>query len=198
MGNPEKRMDQPQLVMYRRDLKGLPPVELSGGYEIRHYQSGDDEGWEMTIEESFGLQCSFAKTMKADEAFQPERIWFVCLGGEMAATASAWYRPKWGRDMGYLHMVGTRPSHSGRGLGYQVSLAALHQMAREGRLSAILETDDFRVPAIKTYLKLGFLPLLVHENQRKRWEDVFLGMGRGELVDRFGDILKGPLYDFHE
>ena len=198
MGNPETRTDKPQLVMYRGDLQGLPPVEPSGGYKIRHYQSGDDKGWEITIEESFGMQCSFAETMKADGAFWPERVWFVCLGDEIAATASAWHRPKWGKDTGYLHMVGTRPSHVGRGLGYQVSLAALHQMLREGRRSAVLETDDFRIPAIKTYLKLGFRPLLVHENQRKRWENIFLGMGRGELIEKFGDVLRGPIHDFHE
>ena len=59
-------------------------------------------------------------------------------------------------------------SEGGRGLGFHVSLACTHIMAAEGRTSAVLQTDDFRLPAIKSYLRLGFAPLLMHENQRQR------------------------------
>ena len=57
-------------------------------------------------------------------------------------------------------------------------------MAAEGRTWAVLQTDDFRIPAVKTYLKLGFEPLIVHENQPKRWKDVFSAIGRPELIDK--------------
>jgi len=40
-----------------------------------------------------------------------------------------------------------------------------------------LETDDYRLPAIKTYLNLGFEPLLVHENQRDRWRNILSALG---------------------
>jgi mycothiol synthase len=60
----------------------------------------------------------------------------------------------------------------GKGLGLQVSLAALHHMANSGKEASILETDDFRIPAIKTYLRLGYKPLLIHENQAERWKDL--------------------------
>ena len=51
-------------------------------------------------------------------------------------------------------------------------------MVREGRQRAFLSTDDFRLPAIRTYLKLGFEPYLVHENQRERWRKVLAAIGR--------------------
>lgn len=70
-------------------------------------------------------------------------------------------------------MVGALSDHGGKGLGLQVSLAALYQMRRDGRLASILETDDFRIPAIKTYLKLGYKPLLIHKNQGDRWSQIF-------------------------
>jgi mycothiol synthase len=66
-------------------------------------------------------------------------------------------------------------------------------MRCEGRRRAELRTDDFRVAAIKTYLKLGFEPLLVAENQRRRWRDVLAAIGRGDLVERFAGILEGPI-----
>ena len=70
-------------------------------------------------------------------------------------------------------MVAVRPAHRGRRLGYWVCLAALRRMAAEGLHRAVLRTDDFRIPAIRTYLRLGFEPVVVHENQRARWRAVF-------------------------
>ncbi len=74
-------------------------------------------------------------------------------------------------------MVGVRPGHQGKRLGYLVNLAALHKFAADGRKSSILETDDFRLAAIKTYINLGFTPLLVHENQQERWEKIYSVLG---------------------
>jgi mycothiol synthase len=45
-------------------------------------------------------------------------------------------------------------------------------MANSGKEASILETDDFRIPAIKTYLRMGYKPLLIHENQAERWKDL--------------------------
>jgi mycothiol synthase len=37
----------------------------------------------------------------------------------------------------------------------------------------MLDTDDFRIPAVKTYLNLGFIPVYVEEGQPKRWQGLF-------------------------
>jgi len=85
-----------------------------------------------------------------------------------------------------LHMVGVAKKHTGKGLGFQVSLAALHQMAKEGSEFAVLQTDDFRLPAIKTYLKLGFKPVIVDENQIERWNAIFKQMGINDVSAEYG------------
>lgn len=176
---------KPQLVM-RAPLMNLPECVVPASYSIRCFEPGDEHDWEEIIRDSFGdLGASFDKMMRSDNPYQPERVLLACCDGRPVATASAWYRPEWGENTGYLHMVGTHSSHTRKGLGFQVSLAALHRMIAEGRTSAVLQTDDFRIPAIKTYLKLGFEPLIVHENQPERWRDVFSAIGRPELVDRF-------------
>ncbi|UVI32674.1 GNAT family N-acetyltransferase [Paenibacillus spongiae] len=168
--------DQPpatQLVMIREDLASIPHLELPDGYHARSLRAGttDEQGWEHIIRESFGLKdISFKKHMEADEPYKPERVLFICdEAGVSAATASAWYRPQWNEDTGYLHMVGIVPEQGGKKLGYYASLAALHQMLREGRTRAVLNTDDFRVAAVKTYLNLGFLPQLDAPDHLERW-----------------------------
>ena len=97
----------------------------------------------------------------------------ICHGGIPIATATAWLYDKSPDSTGYVHMVGAMPEWKGRGLGYQVSLAALHEMKREGKKDAVLHTDDFRLAAVKIYLSLGFEPEMNHESHESRWEQVY-------------------------
>lgn len=184
----------PQLVMRRPVLRALPKVELPDGYPLRSFKPGDETGWEKIIAVTFETDAFvFDKAMKADPAFRPERVWFITAGGKPVATASAWRKDRFGPNTGYLHMVGVLPGHQGKHLGYWVSLAVMHQFVREGRVDAVLETDDYRIPAIKTYLKMGFEPLLVHENQRQRWRTIFQTISHPELEKEYDDILMGPV-----
>ena len=184
----------PQLTMWLNSIDPLPPLTPPAGYEVRHYREGDAAAWETIITESFQRPYVFDTLMRADRAFRPERIWFVTRDGIPVATAAAWRRSNWSVDVGYVHMVGALASEAGRGLGALVSLACLHRFKAEGRTHAVLTTDDFRLPAVKTYLKLGFLPLLVHQNQRQRWRDLLPKLGMGELVAKFAPILDGPIF----
>ena len=170
----------PQLCMKRDHLDGLPPVVLPDGYTLRGSRAGDGRFWSLILNESFGgerTEESFLKEMVAHPAYRPERILFICApDGEPCATASAYQQQEWGAHTGYVHYVATRPCHAGHKLGYQVSLAVLHRFKAEGLTDAVLQTDDFRIPAIKTYLRLDFHPLLVHENQPERWQLLLHGL----------------------
>ena len=70
-------------------------------------------------------------------------------------------------------MVGVIPEHSGHRLGKWISLAVLHYLYQQGFKCAVLGTDDFRLPAIKTYLNLGFIPIYVDDDQPERWQAIF-------------------------
>ncbi|MBM7563440.1 GNAT family N-acetyltransferase [Paenibacillus sacheonensis] len=183
--------NQTQLLMVKEGLDALPAMSLPEGYRVRSFRSGDEEAWERIIRESFGDPHSFAKHMTEDEAYKPERVWFVCDDGDMpVATASAWFKPEWTADTGYLHMVGILPEHAGRRLGYWVSLAALLQMEREDRTRCVLHTDNFRLPAVKTYLKLGYSPEIVDEGHAERWRGLASVLGkRIEGVDSSGNAV---------
>ena len=72
-------------------------------------------------------------------------------------------------ELGWVAVV---PEQQGRGLGYIVCLAVL-QHAQSQRFSQIfLRTDDHRLPAIKTYLKLGFQPWIRDPETQERWVHV--------------------------
>lgn len=171
----------PQLAMIRYNIQQLPEMSLTSGYMCRSFQPGDAVHWEKIINDSFGGTHDFKQEMQDDQAYKPERVKFICFQDSPVATASAWHLPANSEAVGTLHMVGILKANGGHGLGAQVCLAALGQMKIEGRQFATLTTDDFRVPAIKTYLRLGFMPMLTHESHQKRWYDILPQIG-GEAV----------------
>ena len=190
---------EPQLAMRRVGLDDLPAAAPPAGYSVRRFREGDQRAWEEIVGESFGAAAgayTFAGSVRAKPSYLPERVFFLARGEELVATATALRHGELRDLRGYLHMVAVRPGHQGRRLGYSVSLAALGQMAREGARQAILRTDDFRLAAVKTYLRLGFQPLLVHENQRRRWLVVLAEIGgEGAHPDLAGAIAAGPVYE---
>lgn len=166
--------------MCRDNLDDLPPIEIPDKFSIRHFHDGDEAAWEKIIEKSFGRNFEigqFNRDMKSDPAFQPQRVLFVTHNDKPIATASAWFKPDYGQESGYVHMVGVLPEYQGNQLGYWISLAVLHRLAKEGRKKVYLQTDDFRLAAVKTYLKLGFRPVMIDENMPERYRAIFEKLG---------------------
>lgn len=104
-------------------------------------------------------------------------VYVAARGTIIGATASARYLPDRYPGLGYLHWVATHPDYQGRGLGRMVILAVLHHFRESGCTGAVLETDDHRLPAIRLYLSLGFLPQMVAPDHPERWRAVFQALG---------------------
>lgn len=188
----------PQLIMLRPHLEDLPAIDLPPGYELRHFRTGDEQGWNALMAAAFERDpgyFDFAKMMAPDPAFAPERVKLVCAaGGELVATASAWHAEKYGSQRGILHWVATHPVHRGKRLGHWVSVAAMHQARSEGRSSMHLLTDDHRLAALSTYLRLGFRPELTHPSHPARWQRALEQLG---CLKEYEELLKGPLSTLH-
>jgi len=162
----------PQLIMYA-DLANLPELNLPQDISIRSLGDGDDKIWVDIMRIAFNAEYNFDDYMKNDSAYKPERILFACVDGVPVASASAWYRERYEANTGYLHMVGALPEYKGRKLGYLVSLAAMIKMKKDGYTRVVLQTDDFRLPAIKTYIDLGFeIDFNTHSSIPERWEKI--------------------------
>ena len=175
----------PQLAMLAslEDIGEDTEIALPEGYSLREFSEcdGGEAAWDRIIAESFkDPSISFEKLMRGDPEYRPDRVLFICCGDEPVATASAWYLKEFGEDFGVIHMVGALSGHSGRGLGVAVVKAAMRKLKREGRHFARLTTDDFRLPAIKSYLRLGFKPVIVDANQPERWKRIYAILGWAE------------------
>jgi mycothiol synthase len=167
----------PQFFMRRPDLEGLPALALPMGYVLRPYQEGDGPSAAETLQQAFEVPWDEAKVLSELAANDFVKTMFVIVfEGKVVATASAAYGDNH-PGSGYVHWVATHPAHAGKGLGYWASLATLHKFRELGYKDAVLNTDDFRFPAIKTYLKLGFQPEHIHESHPERWAKVLAQLG---------------------
>ena len=163
--------------MVRPNLKSLPKLELPSSYGIRTYRKGDEGHWARIISDSFGGRERTAQDTQNEitgrDVFVPDGLYFATHQEIPVGTACAWRQSIDETEVGYVHMVGVVAEHTGHKLGKWVSLAVLHYFRDNGFTSAMLDTDDFRIPAVKTYLNLGFIPVYVEAGQQQRWHDIF-------------------------
>jgi mycothiol synthase len=167
---------RPQLQMRRPRLDRLPPLEdPADGYSIRRATAEDAEGLARTLTLAFPDDPWDAQRVRRDltEAPDVDATFVIEHDGMIVATASSRYVPDRFPGSGYVHWVAADPGHSGRALGKMATLRVLHHMRERGRSDAVLETDDARLPAIRTYLNLGFLPEDAHPGDLDRWARIF-------------------------
>lgn len=153
-------MEQEQLFMRRRSLHDLPPIPaLPSDYRLRLAHDADEVGLAAIMTSAFGPEWT-VDHVREQLVTPPDvvRTWLITRDDEAAATASVRLLPARYPGSGYLHWVGTHQAHRGKALGAIVTLAVLHDFHTMGCDDAVLETDPPRLPAIQTYLKLGFQP----------------------------------------
>jgi mycothiol synthase len=163
------------LFMRRPHLRQLPQLPpLPAPYHLDMMSAATQEGVAQVLRLSFPEEVWTPERVQRDFVDAPDVLQtFVVLQGEsVAATASVRLLPERYPHAGYLHYVGAHPQHQGQRLGYVVALAVLKYFERLECRDAVLETDDFRLPAIKTYLNLGFVPENRHPSHEQRWKDV--------------------------
>lgn len=163
----------------------IRPVQLPEGFSLEHYRSEKDAlRWiDITLD---GLQDvirtkeAFDDFMLAKEGLLPENIFFIAKGNDYVATITAVLEQN--NQVGYVHMVACKSAYRGLGLGTQLNRIVLNCFAKYGCRSAYLTTDDFRVPAIKSYLREGFLPVLNGEDMAPRWAVILKKIGMDEVA----------------
>jgi len=178
-------VDLPQLKMIR--LSRQAPIEraLPEGYVLRIATPADD----VNLGEM--MHVGFDRTWDAEKVNEellrhPEvpKTFVVEKGGAIVAGASYQVKAETPR-VGWIHWVAAHPDHAGKGLGYVVTRAVIVESLERGNLSEALTTDDERLPAIATYLKLGFEPECWHPSHEERWEQVRSRLSPAES-GRFG------------
>lgn len=170
----------PQLVM-RRPAPLAPPVpEPPPGYALRTATAGDAAALADLLTATFE-DWSVERVHRALLAAPDVRATQVLTdaAGRIVACASDRRLPARFGDACYLHFVAAAPAHAGQGLGRAVSAAALAAAAAGGAQGAVLETDDHRLPAVVTYLRLGFVPEYTDASHPARWAAVLAALVGG-------------------
>jgi mycothiol synthase len=168
-------MSDPQLRMVHR-LRELPaPPILAPGYVLRTARQEDAADLAILLHQCFAPGDCWSEDRVTTEILQHTDVpltWVVLHEGRIVATTSYQLQPKTFPNCGFLHYVAASQSHSGRRLGYLVACTVIHHCKAQGNIDARLTTDDWRLPAIATYLKLGFEPEPWHTSHGSRWHEV--------------------------
>lgn len=101
-----------------------------------------------------------------------EGIFFVTHQDRPVGTACVFLHPAEYGCLAELGWVTVHPLHRGHGLGLQLCRAVLGFISGLSHQYAYLLTEDFRLPAIATYLELGFEPEMLDPSHPERWEAV--------------------------
>jgi mycothiol synthase len=98
--------------------------------------------------------------------------------GVLVATALGTHRPAPLHPLGgELGWVAVRPEHRGRRLGTAVCAAATARLLSGSYRRIYLQTDDWRLPALLTYLRLGYVPFLYAAGMLSRWQAICEALG---------------------
>jgi mycothiol synthase len=91
-------------------------------------------------------------------------------------------------EVGWVAVV---PGMRGRRLGSAVTQSVVDEAGRLGHPEVFLRTDEWRLPAVVSYLQLGFRPWLVEPTANERWQRVVAELnGPAKAIGEAG--LEGP------
>jgi mycothiol synthase len=171
-------------LLWPRHLSlGPPRAEIPGGYVSRPYVEGDDvalrqllgrEGWGMADDEWQGYKDKILPGGLFLLLHADTRILVATAGAAHNPNPGRYYFP-FGGELGYLLV---HPEHRGKRLGQAVSAMVVERFMSAGYESIRVCVQGFRLAAIKTYLRLGFVPFLHAEDASLRWQRICERIGR--------------------
>ena len=167
-------MEQLRMVWKKGEVPGIPDIK---GVALRTFDGSDkDIGiWLDIVAE--GLtdgredEAFFRSCMYGHGVLEFDKFFIIECEGEPAATIAVIC--DYEKKDGYIHMVACKEKFRGRGIGNYMNAVAVRTLISAGMETAYLTTDDFRIPAIKSYLKAGFYPDIPDGEHKQRWDAVF-------------------------
>lgn len=176
------QQERPQLQMVWLPNAPIAHIEpqTAAGYRIRTYQEGDESAFlSLMADGEFGpwdeekLHFNMARILPDGWFFAVEERSLQIVGTAMCLHNYTGHTPFTG-DVGWVVCT---PSHRGHGLGYALSAQVTNRFLDAGYKLIQLHTEHYRLPAIKTYLKLGYSPLLGPPAVNELWQDVCETLG---------------------
>jgi mycothiol synthase len=169
-----------QMVWSNWRLTQPPAWIMPEGYALRIYQPGDEVEFFELMDRAGFQGWNMHKFQTWLMKILPDGFFFAIHteSGKMAATAMACHNPTLLHPSGAtLEWVATDSLHQGKGLGYAVSAAVTCRLLHAGYKEIYLETDAWRLAAIKIYLKMGWVPFLFRGDMPERWKAICETLG---------------------
>lgn len=154
------------------------------GYLLRNFRDGDEEPYVNLMNLAGFSEWNKDNLNAVIEGARPNEIFFIehVETSEIVATTMGWQKPSKYFSSGVeLGWVACSPDHRGKGLGSIVCAAVTNGFLVCGYHQIYLQTDDFRLPAIKTYLKLGYIPVYHLPDMQQRWKTVIKKLNLREV-----------------
>ena len=113
--------------------------------------------------------------MTKEPFYEENKCFFILENGKAVATTTVICNYE--KKEGHIHMVACHECARGKGYGTLLNRIAEFTLKSEGMKTAHLTTDDWRIPAIKSYLRIGFTPDLSTEDFKTRWANIYKQIG---------------------
>ncbi len=155
-----------------RPAPAAPP--LPPEFELRLLRDGEEEA-HAELMRSAGFDWTADRLAEWRQRQLPDGHFVIQHrpDGRLAATAAAYHRPTerhpYGAEIGW---VAVAPEFRGRRLGEAVCAAAVARCRAAGYRRIYLKTDDFRLSALRLYLRMGFQPLETDADMAARWRAI--------------------------
>jgi mycothiol synthase len=153
-----------------------PSPAVPDGYAVRQCLEGDLDALRAVIDADEPINDRAWESFR-DQILPGGAFLIVEPGsGSPVATASACHNPRatryyfpFGGEIGY---VTVDPRHRGKGLGRAVVALAVGRLIEAGYRHIFVGVQGWRLPAVKCYLRLGFVPLLHNDELLPRWRRI--------------------------
>jgi mycothiol synthase len=159
--------------------RGVPRTQLPPGYEVRAALAADDDAWVRI--HRLAIPGLSEATLRAGLAgYRPDALeggiliaWENSSGLPVATAGSlADSKGEMFPSGGQLGWVATVPGHRGRGLSTYLCSLATQRLLDDGFSSVFLSTGDEMRAAIRTYMRIGYIPCLYDALQPPRWQAI--------------------------
>jgi Acetyltransferases len=167
----------PQLQMLFAQGRQIDPAWMlpPAGYSLRTYRPGDEAGF-------YRLMAGAGWPGWDDQRLAPwkarmlPKCWFLVVHNASQEIVASAMGIQDHSDLhpfgGELGWVACDPAHQGQKLGTVVCSAVTARLLEIGYDDIHLYTEDWRLAALKTYLRLGYQPMLLDQSYYQRWQQI--------------------------
>jgi ribosomal protein S18 acetylase RimI-like enzyme len=154
----------------------LPVIDVPEGYTVRTFREGDEKSYIDLLNDSDLGKWDHEKLNKniLGNVLSPDGIFFVIYNGKPVATACSLDREQ---QTGMLSWVAVAQEHRGKKLGSIVCTEAVKYLQQKDYKNILLNTDHWRKAAIKTYLNIGFEPVVNTPDLYYIWQKTYKEFG---------------------